>query len=123
MARRGSHSVFGPPVAALEAKLPLWRHGTEAKQEGALNVVSRILAIIIMGAIALGLVAFPIGMSKTSLGMGNSQSYALEISVPFLALAALTIFIALWAPTARIAWGRLCVRPHCFRAAASGRHT
>ena len=74
-----------------------------------MSVVSRILAIIIMGAIALGLIAFPVGMLKTSLGMENPQSYALEISVPFLAVATLTIFIALWAPTARIAWGRLCV--------------
>jgi hypothetical protein len=75
-----------------------------------MSIVSRILAIVIMGAVGLGLIAFPMGMSiQETVLQGNGSSSNLPIIAPFLAVALLTIVIALWAPTARIAWGRLCV--------------
>ena len=70
-----------------------------------MSIVSRILAIVILGAVALCLIAFPMAMSITF----AETKDPLPTFAPFLAVAVLTIFIVLWAPTARIAWGRLFV--------------
>ena len=73
-----------------------------------MGAVSRFFAILVMGAAAFCVVGIPSGMSIISSQIGGSQS-VFSIVAPFVAIAVLTILIAMLAPTARIAWGRLCV--------------
>ena len=72
-----------------------------------MSIVGRILAIVIMGGIALGLIAYPMGVSILSANKDSSLSTALIFAIvaPFAAVTVLTVVIAVWAPTARIAWG------------------
>ena len=74
-----------------------------------MSIVARLLAILLMGAVVLALIAFPIalGAVESSLGAGAKDPPFFSILAPFLAIAAPVLWIGARAPTARIAWGRL----------------
>ena len=65
-------------------------------------------AIVIMGAILFALVAFPISFAFSALSVSHAPAFT-NVVLPFGIVAALTIWIATAAPTARIAWGRLFI--------------
>jgi hypothetical protein len=69
-----------------------------------MGILGRLLAIVVMGAALLALVAVPISVFSAASALDHAPVFW-----PFAAAVAVTIFIALASPTARIAWGRLCV--------------
>jgi hypothetical protein len=73
-----------------------------------MNVVSKILAIIVMSLIALFVVAFPINLIVNSFSPGPHPSTQFS-TIAILVALAVTILIALLSRSSRTAWGRLCL--------------
>lgn len=70
----------------------------------ALSVVGRVLAALLMGVLLLALSGLLHTAAAATLGAGWSYLW-----VTWLVAVLATIFVAVGAPTARIAWGRLCL--------------
>src|SRR5207248_6988703 len=73
-----------------------------------MNTISKILAFLIMGLIALFVVAFPINLVTNSFTPGQhvqSQSGAIGLLIAF----SITLLIVVVSRPARTAWGRLCL--------------
>lgn len=73
-----------------------------------MGVLSRILAIVIMGAVFWVLVAVPISTALVASSTVAGASAPASL-VPTVIVAAVAILVTVFAPTARIAWGRLFV--------------
>ena len=74
-----------------------------------MGAIGRILAIVVMGAVLLTVGAVPLAFSIAAAATPEAPPSMLGLTAPYLAVAGLTIYVAVAAPTARIAWGRLCV--------------
>jgi hypothetical protein len=73
-----------------------------------MGVVGRIVAIAVMGCVLFALIAIPIATAFAA-ASGSAALSAPAAFGPVGVVAALTMFVAVLAPTARIAWGRLFV--------------
>jgi hypothetical protein len=74
-----------------------------------MGFLNRISAILVMGAIAMAVGAYPVAVAMGVATVGTTDSSPLRILSPFLVVAAIVVVVAVLAQTARIAWGRLCV--------------
>jgi len=74
-----------------------------------MGAIGRILAIIVMGAVLLAISGIPLAFSIAAAATPDKPPSMLALTAPYVAVAAVTLFVAIAAPTARIAWGRLCI--------------